>query len=226
MKKLNYLSLVFIFLLLFVACESEFVNEPLLVASELKASNTDKTKLTGFDEWGFNYNACLFDGYLINAMFGDPAFMYMPHYKDMVYTGEGDSFWEEVVSKYSYFVYMMPADMLDCKLMMKWNTNLLSKEGIYPVTWVDSGAWIVFHYQMNTDEQKWSQVRTLIACRSTDTLDGDFWYDADGIEIGKKSYYWSELIIVKVVNNGDNPFIPSAMPDDYLSPSGAGVGKY
>ncbi|WP_439182249.1 hypothetical protein [Carboxylicivirga taeanensis] len=226
MKKFNYLSIVFILLLLFVACEKEISDVQQPYQAELKAGNADKTKLTGFDEWGFNYTARLFDGYLINAMFGDPAFMYMPHYKDMVYKGEGVSFWEALVAKYPYFVNMMPAGLLDCKLMMKWNDALLSKEAVYPDTWVDSGAWIVFHYQMDDGEQKWTQVRTLVASKSTDILDGDFWYNADGDEIGKKSYYWPELIIVKVINNGDNPYIPFAMPDDYLSPNGAGVGNY
>lgn len=226
MKRLNYLPLVFIVLMLFVACEKEFVSDPAPAQSSLKASNADKSKLIGFDEWGFNYNARLFDGYLINAMFGDPAFMYMPHCKDMIYSGEGVGFWEEVLVRYPYFNYMMPAAMLDCKLKMKWNNALLSQDGVYPDSWVDTGAWIVFHYQMNTSEQQWTQVRTLVASKSTDALTGDYWYDQDGNEIGKRSYYWPELIVVKVINNGDNPFIPAAMPDDYLSPSGAGVGKY
>ncbi|MBK3516584.1 hypothetical protein [Carboxylicivirga marina] len=185
-----------------------------------------KSVSVGFDEWGFNYRAHLFEGYLINAMFADPVFKYMPHYKKMNYNGQEDQFWNEVMEKYPYFSHIMPGELIDCKLMMKWNEDLLSKEGQYPDTWVDSDAWIVFKYKLHTMSEQWTHVRRLVARKGSDYLDGGYWYNQEGEEIGKESYYWPDLIITQVVNNGNNPFIPAIMPDDYLSPNGVGQGKY
>ncbi len=211
--------------MVFAGCEKEFIHETENQA-ELKNGKSDHDKLIGFDEWGFNFNAQLFDNYLINVMFGDPKFAGMPHYRQMIYQGEGEEFWDEVINNYPYFVNFMPPDLLDCQMKMKWNEDLLSKSGIYPESWVDSEAWIVFHYKMNTEFQKWTQIRTLVARQSTDYLEGDRWYDKDGNEIGKKSYYWNDLIIIRVINNGDNPFVPDVMPDDYIRPKGEVMGKY
>ena len=122
MKKFNYFAAIFVLLMLFFSCEKYNSFEPKPDQAELKAGHTP---LTGFDEWGFNYQAQLFDGYLINAMFGDPAFAAMEHYKTMVYKGEGPEFWEQVIAEYDYFEYMMPAGLLDCKMKMKWNTELI-----------------------------------------------------------------------------------------------------
>jgi len=221
MKKFNLFATIFLLLMLFFSCEK---NEPIDLMpdqAELKSN-----KLTGFDEWGFNYQAQLFDGYLINAIFGDPAYAEMEHYKMMVYDGEDPDFWEKVITDYSYFNYMMPEGLLNCKLKMKWNTDLLGKDGVYPESWVDSDAWIVFHYSMNTDDQRWTQVRKLVASKSNYTLMDGFWYDEDGNEVGKQSYYWPDLMIIQVINNGNNPYVPMAMPDDYNNPNGSGVGKY
>lgn len=225
MKKVNYLFVVFVLLLLFSSCQKDRFMDSVPVETELKSSNADKTKLTGFDDWGFNFTAQIFEGYLINAMFGDPVFKGQEHFKEMVYHGEGISFWEEVLVNYPYFQYMMPSGLLDCKLKMKWNSELLSREGIYPSTWIDSNAWIVFHYKMNTDDQQWTQIRTLVALKSSYVLNNGLWYNENGDEVGKQSYYWPELMITKVINNGDNPFVPMAMPADYRSPNGAGMGK-
>nr|WP_321406620.1 hypothetical protein [uncultured Carboxylicivirga sp.] len=221
MKKFNYFAAIFVLLMLFFACNKNEI-QPISNQAELKSN----TLLTGVDEWGFNYQAQLFDGYLINAIFGDPAFAEMEHYKTMVYKGEGPEFWEQVIKKYDYFGFLMLPELLDCKLKMKWNTDLLGKDGIYPETWVDSDAWIVFHYTMNTKDQKWSQVRKLVARNSNYELIDGFWYNEEGKEVGKQSYYWPDLMIIQVINTGDNPFVPMALPDDYINPNGSGVGKY
>jgi hypothetical protein len=70
------------------------------------------------------------------------------------------------------------------------------------------------------------QLRRLVAVKSTYTLDNGYWYNSSGKEIGKASYYWPTLMIVFVENHGNNPFVPGGMPDDYISPNGAGYGKY
>lgn len=222
MKKLDCFIAAIVLLMLFTSCQENSIIEESPQHAQLKASD----KLTGFDDWGFNFNAQIFDGYLINAMFGDPVFAGTPHYRQMIYMGEGPEFWEQVIANYSYFKDMMPADLLDCKLKMKWNSDLLPKNGIYPETWVDSDAWIVFHYSMNTDEQEWTQMRKLVARKTEFNLIGDKWYSKDGTEVGKQSYYWPDLMIIQVMNNGDNPFVPMAMPEDYISPYGAGYGKH
>ena len=101
------------------------------------------TKLyDGFDEWGFNWNAQQFNGYLINMLLGDTSFEGWPHFKQHVYQGEGMEFWDMLVTSYDYWIYMMPVELLDTKLNAHWNTGLISKDGVYPVTWVNSDGWI------------------------------------------------------------------------------------
>jgi len=71
------------------------------------------------------------------------------------------------------------------------------------------------------------QIRKLVAIRSTDYLQGGRWFNQAGEEIGMMSFYWpNQLIIVQVINEGENPYIPTAMPSDYTAPNGHGWGKY
>lgn len=224
------LSMTMIF---FFACNEDSISPEIPFEDENVTVSTDgkladeNARMTGFDEWGFNYNAHLYKGYLINAMIGDPAFEGTPHYRETPYQGEGVEFWNNFIKKYDYFIYWMPAGLLDCELTMRWNESLLSTTGVYPDTWMDTDAYINFKYTLKTDSENWTHIRKLVAIQSTDYLDGDRWYNQYGEEIGMKSYYWPDrLIIVQVINVGYNQYVPGAMPPDYTAPNGHGWGTY
>lgn len=231
------------------SCEDAWFEEP-MSQMDMKSANKGNDKLTGFDEWGFNWWARQFNGYVLNMMFGDHYFEQvfpLPHFQQEVYHGEGIEFWNEIVDKYyldlggfewHYFPDQMPVDLLDAKVNAHWNEGLISKDGVYPPTWIDSNAWIVFKYSGNFEGKQWMHLRKLVAAKSTDIFvkddvngDGviDFgdglgtWYNADGDEIGFESMYFPGLIVVQVVNNGD---VPSVFYDEYNSPWGPGYGKY
>lgn len=230
MKKIISLSAIFVILFLFTSCNTE-VLEDATSNMELKSSKViNKTKITGFDEWGFNFQAHIFKSYLINAMLGDPAYddPIYPHYRQpgLIYNGEGQQFWNDLVSEYPYFTQMMPPGLLDCKMEMKWNDALCNSEGVYPPTWNDTDAWIMFKYKMNTKDEQWTQIRKLVCISTGDELKDGIWFDSEGKEIGIESYYWGDSLIIKqVVNTGDNPYVPWAMPDDYICPNWVGFGN-
>lgn len=220
MKKLNFfIGLLMTFALVLTSCQETAMDET-LDSTNLKKSTV---KVTGFDEWGFNWNAQQFNGYLINMILGDSFFEGWPHYKQHVYNGEGPEFWDMLVTSYDYWMYMMPGELLDTKLNAHWNNGLISKDGVYPASWVDSNGWIVFKYSGVADGQYWSHMRKLVSSRSTDMLIDGIWYNAEGDEIGFESMYWPELIVIQTVNEGD---IPPFFYDEYNSPWGSGYGKY
>ena len=74
MKKLVLLvSLIAIaFTLTYCSTEDNSEDESIVLNAE---------RQSGYDEWGFNFQAHNFKSYLINAMLGDPAFEGMPHYR-------------------------------------------------------------------------------------------------------------------------------------------------
>jgi hypothetical protein len=225
MKNLLLLS-GFVFLALMLSgCEKDLSTDP-ACKTVLKSGNTGNEKITGFDEWGFNWNAHEFRGYTINMLLGDHAFIGMPHYKKYVYHGEGMDFWDMLVSEFEYFPWLMPAELLDSRLISTWNDALISSNGEYPANgWMDTGAWIVFDYSGRAGNESWKAMRKLVAARSTDQLTDGVWYNDAGEEIGLESMFWSDLIIVQVVNNGDVPPFPFFF-EDYNSPNGPGYGQH
>lgn len=237
MKKLISLcSLVALAFILSYCSEEDEIFTPAKVnteevtsSSSLRIMSTEKERTTGYDAWGFNFVAHNFNSYLINAMLGDPAFQGMPHYRKpgLVYRGEGVDFWNALILEYPYFTQMMPAGLLDCKLEMKWNDALLNKEGIYPPTWDNTESWIVFKYKMHTETENWTHVRKLVSISNGDQLIDGIWYDAEGKEIGIKSYYWpNQLIIKQVINTGENLYVPAMMPPSYVCPNSVGFGNF
>ena len=228
MKNLPFIFALFFLVAFSFSCDEESEIEPIVQSTDTEISSmaADNGKYLGFDEYGLNINAQVFKGYLINMMFTDPAFAGMPHYGYRPYNGEGQPFWEELVAQYPYFVYFMPGDLINCEVRIRWNNGIMDRDGVYPLSWVDSDGWIVFDYIMRADGEDWTQTRKLVSSRSTDYLEEGIWFNEEGQEIGMASYYWPELIITSVKNDGYNPWIPAVMPPDYKAPYGNGYGKY
>jgi len=214
--KLFIITLLIIGLAL-TSCENEMLQD-FTADSSLKSKDT---KLNRFDDWGFNWQAHHFNGYLVNAIMGDYLYRDMPFHKWAVYQGEGDIFIQEFMDEFGFF--LIPPALLDVNLVMQWNEALISSRGVYPESWIDSDGWITFHFKKDLGEEKWSQFQKLVAKRTTDRLENGIWYNREGEEIGIASADWETLIIVKVVNTGN---VPSFMYPEYKSGMGAGLGKY
>ncbi|MCE4563067.1 hypothetical protein INQ51_01970 [Maribellus sp. CM-23] len=235
MKRVIYLIGIFAGLLLFLfSCSEGVLNESVEDLS-LKSGNKGNEKLTGFDEWGFNWQAQAFTGYTINMLLGDHYYYGWPHFRDTVYRGEGEAFWDMVVEKYylemengfqwHYFPELMPGDLLDTRLVAHWNDGIISKEGVYPPTFAGTNGWITFHYFGESAGQPWSSFRKLVSVKEGDTMEDGVWYNHEGKEIGLASVFWPDLVVVQVVNTGDVPPY-SFFYHDYVSPNGPGFGHY
>lgn len=220
MKKHYVIYGIITALVLFSSCEKDILDDPYMEPA-LKGAKNASNKLTTFDAFGYNWQAHHFNGYLVNAVLGDYLYKDMPFHKWKPYTGEGESFIQEFVSTFGFF--MLPPALLDCQLVMHWNEAMISREGVYPDCWIDSNGWITFHYSMDKEGEKWSQFQKLVASRSSDYVENGTWYNKDGKEIGMISYDWPTLVIIKVVNTGN---VPAFMFPEYNSALSSGLGKY
>lgn len=157
---------------------------------------------TGFDEWGYNYQAHIFNGGYCDA------------YRDAAWCQE----WKE--------------DELLMKWNDAWLSNqdcdgdgLLDRHYGF-ASYIGSGAWETNHQKgkyidNNGKKQRWEYFCKIVAAPADATLVGGTWYAADGSEIGPD--IWGEFAIIQEVYNdtgtGDHGVL-------YLSPYSAGFGKY
>ena len=96
MKNFILLSVTFTLFLFFTSCNTEALDETTinLELNSSKVNNNKKT--TGFDQWGYNWNAHQFNGYLINAWFGDELNPGAPWYKkEPPYNGDWEGYAEK-----------------------------------------------------------------------------------------------------------------------------------
>lgn len=229
MKK--YIDLIGIVVLLFAfsSCEKDFVEEP-LADTELKGAKSEK--VSGFDQWGYNWNAHHFNGYLMNAWFGDNINSTVPWFKkEPPFAGDSEAYetmYSEVLD-YPFWIYG------DMTLVMHWNESLISSKGVYQFPWVDSDAWITMHYKTGEGKNKWSQFQKFVAVKSSDLLVGYYFDDDGNILFGEYFadygngdsvgfyYMWEDLALIQVVNTGN---VPVEMLPTLKSPMGTGLGKY
>jgi len=214
---------------LFSSCTEGLVDEAVNDIS-LKKGNKGNDKATGFDQWGYNWNAHQFNGYLINAWFGDEIDASVPWYKkEPAFDGDILAYQEAYpeVLAYPFWIYG------DMKIVMHWNESLISGEGVYQFPWIDTDAWITFHYSQGEGENRWSQFQKFVAVKSTDTMVSYFddengnpvfgeWFNEAGESVGWY-YLWADMALIQVVNTGN---VPADMLPGYKSPMGTGLGKY
>jgi len=224
MKKLLLFSGMISVLILFgISCDRDEIDDSIEFNNSFGAEKVNNPKYTGFNEFGYNWQAHHFNGILINAVFGDfidengnPAMGMDP------YTGDDEAY----LAAYPFLSdpsYAMFWSFRNINLVMHWNKTLISDLGVYPDSWFDSNGWITFHYSGTVENKNWSQFQKLVAARSSDELRGYTWYDQDGNELGYASD-WSDLIIVQIRSTGEPPF--PFMPGSYNSPVSPGLGKY
>lgn len=168
----------------------------------------------GFDDYGYNYQAHMFNGSYANTYLGGEGFP--------PYTGDTAAYLADhptAAAKW-YWPYR------DVDLMMKWddmwlaNTDCdgdgkLDRHFGYS-SYVGSSAWLTNHMSGVDDGATWTYFTKIVAAPSDAVKTAGFWYGADGVEIGPE--IWTDFTVLQEVESGAGA--------TYVSPSGPGFGQY
>ena len=231
MKKNIILTVVLALFISVTSCNKSDLDESIEL-NNFNEKSSDlllKSDNKGFDAYGYNWNARHFNGYLMNAWFGDNIDPTVAWFKKEPFNGDIEAYqtgYPEVLD-YPFWMYG------NMTVVMHWNESLISNEGVYQFPWVDSDAWITMHYKMGEGENKWSQFQKFVAVKSSDLLVGYYFDDLGNILFGEYFsengesvgwyYMWTDLALIQVVNTGN---VPEEMLPKYKSPMSPGLGKY
>ena len=157
---------------------------------------------TGYDEWGYNYQAHMFNGGYCDA-YRDAA--WCQPYKDVGLIMKWNDAWLSNV---------------DCN-----NDGLLDRHYGFD-SYIGSGAWLTNHQSgeyIDNDENLcvWDYFVKIVAAPADASLIDGYWHNADGIEIGP--VIWDEFAIIQQVENDPCAGIEGIQ---YLSPDHAGLGGW
>jgi len=154
---------------------------------------------TGYDDWGYNYQAHIFNGYYDN--FSRPP----------VPVTEGDNLkmkWNDAWLSNQ-----------DCD-----GDGKLDRHYGFP-SYIGSGAWLTNHmsgtYEMDGETCHWTYFIKIIAAPADAYIDAGIWYAADGTEIGPE--IWDEFAIIQEVSNDPCEGINGIQ---YASPDHLGLGGW
>ena len=157
---------------------------------------------TGFDQWGYNYQAHMFNGMYCDAYY-DAAGCQL--YKDVKLMMKWNDAW---------------LSNKDCD-----GDSLLDRHYGF-ASYIGSGAWCTNHQSgtyINDDgyECHWVGFLKIVAAPKDAVNVGGIWFDADGNEIGPA--IWGSFAIIQSVYNDP---CGGATGLEYLSPVGPGFGKF
>jgi hypothetical protein len=161
---------------------------------------------TGFDNWGYNYQAHMFNGTYCDA-YRDAT--WCQPYKDIELLMKWNDAW---------------LSNKDCD-----DNGVLDRHYGFD-SYIGSGAWTTNHQKgVYIDDrgkkQRWSYFVKIVAAPADATLTGPgtggMWYAADGSEIG--SSIWNEFAIIQQIYNDTGTGEHGV---EYLSPHSAGFGRY
>jgi hypothetical protein len=180
----------------------------------------------GYDIFGYNYHAHLFNGYYCNIYLGGAGFP--------PYDGDTESYLAANPGAESHWAW----PYRDTWVNMKWNDAWLSNkdcngDGIldrpshadFGGTYIGSGAWETNHMRGEDENGKWTYFVKIVAAPAdayvvdvpNDPEDPiPTWFTADGIEIGP--VIWGSFAVIQEVESGIGAY--------YVSPSGPGFGKW
>lgn len=169
---------------------------------------------TGYDPYGYNYQAHLFTGSYANVYLG--GYGYPP------YLGDDASYLAKNPGAANLWVWPYRS----VQLVMKWNDAWISTTDCdgdgkldrhygYP-TYIGSGAWETNHMSGTDNGKKWTYFTKIAAVPKDAIKRGGVWYAADGSEIGPD--IWGEFATLQDVSSGTGA--------TYVSPSGPGLGKW
>lgn len=156
---------------------------------------------TGFDTWGYNYQAHMFNGGYCDS-YRDAA--WCQPYKDVELMMKWNDAWLANV---------------DCDA-----DGLLDRHYGFG-SYIGSGAWLTNHqagsYEQDGQMCNWNYFVKIIAAPEDATSADGIWYAADGTEIGPA--IWGEFAIIQQVENDPCASINGLQ---YLSPDHAGFGGW
>jgi len=179
---------------------------------------------TGYDPFGYNYQAHMFNGSYFNAYAGGAGF---PPY-------EGDDVAYLAANPTAANHWAWPYRNDD--VSMKWNDAWLSnmdcdddgKLDRHPgfASYIGSGAWETNHQSGtyvddNGKECHWTYFVKIVAVPADASLVNGTWYNANGTEIGPD--IWGEFAIIQEVSNDTCAGIHGLQ---YRSPAAPGFGIY
>ena len=155
---------------------------------------------TGYDEFGYNYQAHMFNG----------------RYCDVDRVIGGDYCDDNLVMKWNDAWLSNK----DCD-----GDGLLDRHYGFD-SYIGSGAWLTNHqsgeYTTDAGETcKWNYFVKIVAAPADAYTEGGYWYTADGTEIGP--VIWGAFAIVQQVENDACAGLHGLQ---YLSPAGPGFGQY
>ena len=156
---------------------------------------------TGYDDWGYNYQAHLFNGYYCDS-YRDAE--WCQPYKDVKLSMKWNDAW---------------LSNKDCD-----GDGTLDRHFGFD-SYIGSGAWLTNHqsgsYEVDGKECKWNYFVKIVAAPADANLVEGIWYAADGTEIGP--VIWGAFAIIQQVENDKCAGIHGVQ---YLSPVGPGFGKF
>lgn len=194
MKNLSVLAvLLFAFGLFYMGCQD--VNQPedltsqqttlekkdpcTTIQSGTLLNSDGEVITTGYDKWGYNYQALMFNGKYCDA-YRDAAWC-QPYKEDNLIMK-----WNEAWLSNK-----------DCD-----GDGKLDRHYGYP-SYIGSGAWLTNHmsgeYEMDGKTCKWTYFTKIVAVPSDAILSGGIWYNVDGTEIGP--IIWGEFATIQEVYN-------------------------
>lgn len=157
---------------------------------------------TGYDQWGYNYQALLFNG------------MYCDAYRN--------ASWCQPYKN----------DKLAMKWNEAWLSNKdcdgdgkLDRHYGY-ASYQGSGAWLTNHQSGEYEGEEgdvctWNYFVKIVAAPIDANLSGGYWYNSDGVEIGPA--IWGEFAIVQEINNDS---CADSHGKQYVSPDRPGLGNW
>jgi hypothetical protein len=182
----------------------------------------------GFDIFGYNYQAHLFNGYYANVYLGGDG---LPPYEgdDELYLEQNGATYYDAAKVKWYWPYRK--DLVNMKWNDAWLAHMdcdgdgkLDRHFGYP-SYIGSGAWETNHqsgtYIVDGIEYSWNYFVKIVAVPADATLTNGIWYTASGVEIGPT--IWNEFAIIEEIYNdqgtGDHGVL-------YRTPARAGLGGW
>jgi len=180
---------------------SKFCGCTTIQSGDLVASDGSVIQ-TGYDKWGYNYQAHLFNGMYCesyrNAAWCEP-------YKDVHLSMKWNDAW---------------ISNMDCD-----EDGLLDRHYGFD-SYIGSGAWLTNHQSGEYENEegktcKWTYFVKIVAAPADAYSEGGIWYTADGTEIGP--VIWGAFAIIQQVENDPCAGIHGIQ---YLSPTRPGLGNW
>lgn len=169
------------------------------IQSGLIKDSNGNTITTGYDLYGYNYQAMMFNGYYGN------------YSKPPVPVVSGD----KLIMKWNDAWLSNQ----DCD-----KDKQLDRHFGYP-TYRGSGAWCTNHQSGDYEDggvwYHWTYFIKIVAAPLDATIDKGIWYGADGIEIGP--VLWGDFAILQEIYNDSGTGEHGVL---YKSPAGPGLGKW